>query len=116
MLFRSNGSGNTAHLGHSHGHTASFTTWSFESEQPLSLEALRKAASRLPASIYRAKGVIHSSDAPERRAVLQVVGKRVELSLQDEWGGRVPRTQIVVIGAAGGIDGAILRDQFQKCV
>jgi G3E family GTPase len=70
----------------------------------------------LPATVYRAKGVIYSSDAPMRRAVLQVVGKRVELSLQGEWGRRVPRTQIVVIGAAGGIDGAHLRDQFQKAV
>jgi hypothetical protein len=32
-------------------------------------------------------------------------------SIQDETAVG-PRTQIVVIGAAGGIDGAILRDQF----
>ncbi|PDT44092.1 cobalamin biosynthesis protein P47K, partial [Sinorhizobium fredii] len=97
-----------------HDHSQAFGTWSYETDQPLSLEALRETARKLPASIYRAKGVIYSSDAPTRRAVLQVVGKRVDLSLQDEWGGRAPRTQIVVIGAAGGIDGAILRDQFQK--
>nr|WP_080579339.1 GTP-binding protein [Sinorhizobium fredii] len=99
---------------HRHDHSQAFSTWSYETDQPLSLEALRETARKLPASIYRAKGVIYSSDAPTRRAVLQVVGKRVDLSLQDEWGGRAPRTQIVVIGAAGGIDGAILRDQFQK--
>ena len=99
-----------------HDHSEAFSTWSYETDQPLSLEALRETARKLPATIYRAKGVIYSSDAPARRAVLQVVGKRVELSLQDEWGGRAPRTQIVVIGAAGGIDGAILRDQFQKAV
>jgi len=95
-------------------HSAAFSTWSYETDQPLLLEALRETARKLPATIYRAKGVIYSSDAPTRRAVLQVVGKRVELSLQDEWGGRVPRTQIVVIGAAGGIDGAILRDRFES--
>jgi hypothetical protein len=32
------------------------------------------------------------------------------------WAGRTPYTQIVVIGAAGGIDGAVLRNQFQKVV
>ncbi len=99
---------------HRHDHSQAFGTWSYETDQPLSLEALRETARKLPATIYRAKGVIYSSDAPTRRAVLQVVGKRVDLSLQDEWGGRAPRTQIVVIGAAGGIDGANLRDQFQK--
>jgi G3E family GTPase len=99
-----------------HDHSDDFRTWSYETDQPLSLEALRETARKLPATVYRAKGVIHSSDAPTRRAVLQVVGKRVDLSLQDEWGGRAPRTQIVVIGAAGGIDGAFLRDQFQKVV
>jgi G3E family GTPase len=99
-----------------HDHAEAFSTWSYETDQPLSLEALRETARKLPATIYRAKGVIHSSDAPERRAILQVVGKRVELSVEDEWGGRAPRTQIVVIGAAGGIDQAMLGDQFQQLV
>jgi hypothetical protein len=36
----------------------------------------------------------------------------VDLSLQDEWGVRTPATRIVVIGAAGGIDEAALRDRF----
>jgi G3E family GTPase len=96
-----------------HNHSDAFSTWSYETDQPLMLEALRETARKLPATIYRAKGVIYSSDAPTRRAVLQVVGKRVELSLQDEWGGRAPRTQIVVIGAAGSIDGTALRNQFE---
>jgi G3E family GTPase len=70
----------------------------------------------LPATVYRAKGIIYSSDEPTRRTVLQVVGKRVEISLRDEWGRRAPRTQIVVIGAAGGIDEELLRAQFQKAL
>ena len=65
------------HHHHLQDHNHSFSTWSFESDRPLSLEALRTAASKLPASFYRAKGVVYTSDAPERRAVLQVVGKRV---------------------------------------
>jgi len=85
-------------------HAHEFSTWSFETNRPLSLEALRAAASKLPANIYRAKGVVYSSDAPERRAVLQVVGKRVDISLQDEWGERTPRTQIVTIGAPDGLE------------
>lgn len=100
--------------GHS-DHAKGFSTWSYETVQPLSLEALRRAASRLPANIYRAKGVIHSADAPDRRAVLQVVGRRVDISLEDGWRDRPPRTQIVAIGAPGAIDGEELRAAFEQC-
>ena len=107
-------SGNCNHESHQH-HTSTFSTWSFETDRPLSLEALRSAASKLPASIYRAKGVVYSSDVPDRRAVLQVVGKRVDISLQDEWGERPPLTQIVAIGSPDGIDARALQDRFEQC-
>jgi hypothetical protein len=45
--------------------------------------------------------------------VLQVVGKRVDISLQDAWGERNPRTQIVAIGTSGGIDSVALRSQIE---
>ena len=86
-------------------HTNTFSTWSYETDEPLSLETLREVARKLPASIYRCKGVIHSADEPARRAVLQVVGKRVDISIENEWGDRAPRTQIVAIGAHGTVDG-----------
>jgi G3E family GTPase len=104
------------HEHHGHDHASVFGTWSYETDRPLSLEALREVASKLPANIYRAKGVIHTSDAPERRAVLQVVGRRVDLSLADEWGDRTPRTRIVTIGAAGEVDGEALRAKFDQCI
>lgn len=107
--------GNCNHPSHQH-HPSSFSTWSFQTDRPLSLDALRSTASKLPPNIYRAKGVVYCSDAPERRAVLQVVGKRVDISLQDEWGERMPRSQIVVIGSPDGIDGKALRERFEKCV
>jgi G3E family GTPase len=97
---------------HRHDHSKVFSTWSYETDQPLALEALRETMRKLPGTVYRAKGVIYTSDAPQRRAVLQVVGRRVDISLQDEWGGRTPRTQIVVIGAANGIDPVMLGHQF----
>ena len=103
------------HPGHD-DHGAAFSTWSYQTDEPLSLEALRERAKKLPAGIYRCKGVIHSTDAPERRSVLQVVGKRVDLALESEWGDRIPRTQIVAIGAEGAVDGEALRDRFDLCV
>ena len=101
---------------HGYDHSEVFSTWSYETDQPLALEALRETMRKLPGTIYRAKGVVYTTDAPQRRAVLQVVGRRVDISIQDEWGSRMPRTQIVVIGAANGIDPATLDHQFKMAV
>jgi len=105
--------------GHDHpgqDHSKVFSTWSYETDQPLALDALRETLRKLPGTVYRAKGVVYSTDAPRRRAVLQVVGRRVDISLQDEWGRRAPRTQIVAIGAAGRIDASLLEKTFASCI
>ncbi|MGB9421899.1 MAG: GTP-binding protein [Candidatus Acidiferrum sp.] len=105
-----------AHNKNGPDHSRVFSTWSYETDQPLALEALRETLRRLPGSIYRAKGVVHSIEAPQRRAVLQVVGRRVDISIQEEWGQRAPRTQIVAIGAAGSIDASLLEKTFASCI
>ena len=60
--------------------------------------------------------MVYTTDAPQRRAVLQVVGRRVDISLQEEWGERTPRTQIVAIGAAGSIDAGMMERTFASCI
>jgi G3E family GTPase len=70
---------------------------------------------KLPGSIYRVKGVVYTIDPPQRRAVLQVVGRRVDISLREEWGERAPRTQIVAIGAVGRIHTRLLEKTFASC-
>jgi G3E family GTPase len=107
---------NCLHDHHVQDHSNVFSTWSYETDKPLSLEALRETTRRLPGSVYRAKGVVYTTDAPQQRAVLQVVGRRVDISIQEEWGERVPRTQIVAIGAAGGIDASLLERTFASCI
>jgi G3E family GTPase len=104
------------HDDHGPDHSTLFSTWSYESDEPLALEALRVAMRKLPGSIYRAKGVVHNIDAPHRRAVLQVVGRRVDISLEQEWGDRTPRTQIVAIGAAGSVDPGLLESAVTSCI
>jgi G3E family GTPase len=99
-----------------HDHSEVFGTWSYETDQPLALEALREAMRKLPGTIYRAKGIIYTVDAPQRRVVLQVVGRRVDISLQEDWGKRSPRTQIVAIGAAGSIDESSLEKTVTSCI
>jgi G3E family GTPase len=97
-------------------HSKVFSTWSYETDRPLVLEALRETMRRLPGSVYRAKGVVYSADEPKRRAVLQVVGRRVDISIQEEWGPRTPRTQIVAIGARGGVDAGALARVLDSCI
>lgn len=102
---------------HGHGGTASqmFETWSFETDQPLSLEALRDMVRReLPASIYRCKGIVHVADAPDKRHSLQAVGRRTELSDLGDWGERKPSTRIVAIGSS--IDAEGLTSKFNQCI
>ena len=102
---------------HEPDHRNTFSTWSYERDQPFSLEALQEMVKkRLPANIYRCKGVIHTINNPERRAVLQVVGRRADVSLGEEWGDQSPRTQIVAIGASGTLDEGSLVELFDNCL
>jgi G3E family GTPase len=98
-----------------HTHPA-FETWTYESFEPMSMGALEKAAASLPVGIYRAKGFAFTIEDPERRHVLQVVGKRVDLTPDSLWQAQAPRTRIVAIGAIGSVDPDALRDHFDACL
>jgi G3E family GTPase len=104
-----------SHPGHG-GNDRMFETWSYESDRPMSVEALRKMVQReLPVPVYRCKGIVFAADSPDKRLALQVVGRRTEILELGEWGDREPRTQIVAIGAPGGIDAERLTEQFDAC-
>jgi G3E family GTPase len=98
-----------------HGHD--FSTWSYETDRPLSLETLQRMVKKqLPGNIYRCKGVVYAAEVPERKTVLQVVGRRADVALGEAWGETIPHTQIVAIGAPGSIDPQALTAQFEACI
>jgi len=101
---------------HRNDHTQVFKTWSYQANEPLSMEALLRTARNLPASIYRCKGVVHAAEEPGRQVILQVVGKRVDITVGDAWTGSEPRTRIVAIGSRDGVDEALLREAFDGCL
>jgi len=101
--------------GHEHDHSLVFNTWSYKSNEPMVYEALCDAVDALPGSIFRAKGLVYLKEAPERRAIMHVVGRRATLTLGEKWGSQTPRTQIVVIGSHGGVDAAVLQALFDSC-
>ena len=70
----------------------------------------------LPASIYRCKGVIQVSEHPDRRAVLQCVGRRTDVTLDAAWGDHEAKTQIVAIGVPNELDADRLQFLFDGCI
>jgi G3E family GTPase len=84
---------------HSRSGGVDFDRWSYRSTEPFSLDALREMVKReLPESVYRCKGIIYTSDAPDRRRALQVVGRRTQIVEIGEWDERPARNEIVAIG------------------
>jgi len=108
------------HEGHEHHHGdgtlgSMFQTWSYESDCPFSLEALREMVRKeLPASIYRCKGIVFTDESPEKRYALQAVGRRVEVTEIGDWGARTPRNQVVAIGSS--FDTEELSRKFDACI
>jgi G3E family GTPase len=103
--------------GHQTNHGQVFSTWSFETDQPLSLEALADLVKKkLPGNIYRCKGIVYTAEYPDRRVILQAVSRRSDVSLEEEWGEQGPRTQIVAIGAPDSINETQLTAMFAGCV
>ncbi|MEM7111179.1 MAG: GTP-binding protein [Chloroflexota bacterium] len=96
-----------------HDHSLIFDSWRFTTDEVVSYKALRKTIDNLPATIFRAKGIVQLDRAPDRKAVLQVVGKRAQIGLGESWNGQARQSHIVMIGAAGSLNPAWLQAQFE---
>jgi G3E family GTPase len=103
------------HHDHNHDHSLVFDTWSYKTDEPIVYEALCDVVDGLPGTIFRAKGLVYLKEAPERRGIMHVVGRRATLTLGEKWGAQTPRTQIVVIGSHGGVDAEMLQAMFDGC-
>jgi G3E family GTPase len=101
---------------HEHDHGAAFSSWSYTSARPMSLKALRQLVLELPEAIFRAKGLIYLAEAPGRRAVLQAVGTRVNLTLAEPWGDHPPGTQLVFLSTPGALDAQALGAALDRCL
>ncbi len=81
-----------------------FDTFTYESEEHLSLYKLHALLRQLPKSIFRAKGILNLAEKPKHPCVLQSTGRRATITVGQPWGDDTPRNQIVFIGAKGGVD------------
>lgn len=85
-------------------HSARFESWSYETVEAFSADALHELARRLPVAVYRAKGIVRISgqrDHPDRRGVLQIVGRRADLVTGAPWSSDDGTSRLAFIGAAG---------------
>jgi G3E family GTPase len=96
--------------------SSAFESWSYETEEVLSLEALRHLLKHLPQELYRLKGIFHVQEESENSLLLQVVGNRINEAVLEPWGDAPRRTAVVAIGDAGRIDNDALTAAFDNCV
>lgn len=97
-------------------HSLVFTTWKWTSDQPISLMALREVLDDLPENIFRVKGLLHAQEMPDKRVILQMVGKRASFTEDRAWGSAVPGTQIVMIGESAHLEGDALARRLNGCL
>lgn len=88
---------------HQHN-TDGFETRAYRTDDLLSLTELQAAIKSLPGTVYRCKGIINSTEQPDRRTILQSVGRRTTLTEGGPWAAQAAVTELVVIGRAGGLE------------
>jgi G3E family GTPase len=86
-----------------HEHREICETRSFTRREPIPEADVRAFVAMLPAGVLRAKGFVHLTEDPERRYLLQLVGKRWALTAGEPWGNAAPETTLVFIGLPGSI-------------
>ncbi len=90
-----------------------FSSVAFTSEYPLALNKFQDFLDHLPASIFRAKGVLWFAESPDRH-IFHLCGKRYTVDSEQWAHGSVPRTQLVIIGQH--LDKAALLRQLEGCL
>lgn len=101
---------------HDPDHSLEFSTWSYQSERPFARRALEEALRTLPATLYRAKGVLFLHESPEHRAILQKVGRRQEITTGEPWGSEPARSTLIMIALAGTLEPNALQRRFDACL
>ena len=87
-------------------------TWSFTTQEPIPTANVHALLDWLPDGVLRAKGFVQLVEDPARRHLLQLVGKRRQLTAGNPWGETEPETRLVFIGLPGSIQTADIQRQL----
>ena len=105
-----------SHSPHSDSHhDLWFDTWTFVSDEPLSLAWFQQILMGLPSTVFRAKGFVYASEEPESRLVVQLVGRRATISPTGTWGDDHPQTRLVFISRHGTVNYPAIEQALRKC-
>ena len=89
-----------------------YQTWSITAAAPIRRDNVQALLDTVPEGVLRAKGFVYLVDDPDRRYLLQLVGKRWKLAAGEPWGDGVPETRLVFIGLPGSIEPANIEAQL----
>ena len=73
----------------------SFRSWSYSWPEPVDRAALLEVLQ--DATVLRGKGIVRFSDSPDRRSVVHLVGKRVDITDTGPWSD-IEESQLVLLG------------------
>lgn len=97
-------------------HHIEFDTWTFESLKPLRLNALQLLLKHIPKTVYRIKGFVNSIEKPEKRILLQMVGRRATLSVINSWDNEMKQTRLVFIAEKETINYKAIQGALDECI
>ena len=86
-----------------------FASWSYEWIDPVPRDAVLAMLREAPGEILRAKGIVRFADAPDRRSVLHLVGRRLEIGDGGPWGD-ARASRLVMLGLKT-VLGSLQREQ-----
>lgn len=95
-----------------HSHQEAYQTWSFTAQEPIQTANVQALLDWLPAGVLRAKGFLQLVEDPTHRHLLQLVGKRTQLTTGNPWGETKPETKLIFIGLPGSIQAADIARQL----
>jgi G3E family GTPase len=89
-----------------HAHAA-YTSWSGQTRSLVDLQAMLRFLACLDDEVIRAKGILRTVDDPQRRTVVQQVGRQLDVADGGEWDDDDDLSQLVLIapGAAESLQG-----------
>ena len=67
--------------------SAIFASWSYTWREPVPRQMLMDLLRDAQRGVLRAKGIVRFDDAPDRRSVVHLVGRRIEVRDEGPWGG-----------------------------
>lgn len=82
--------------------SADFASWSYTWREPVPRQALTDLLHDAQRGVLRAKGIVRFDDSPDRRSIVHLVGRRIEIRDGGPWGdsprGDTPDSRLVLLG------------------